>query len=113
MATWLILSYDASDYTKSNPKEDITLYLLNLGIRQLESYTDSTIHFYVPFNDEAENILNDIERGLKCNFSKLKYSLSVIASNKKGLSLYVKIPKQPLKLDYDNLVISLKNRLFI
>lgn len=115
MTNWFVISYDARDYKNGNPKEDLTLYLLDIGIRQLESYSDSTIHFFFNYGDETVDIaLNAFDIGISENFPDFKYSLSVIENDNQNNPLIINgNPKQPLKDDYDNMVMELKMKLKI
>lgn len=65
-----VLSYDDSSITKS----DVVEFLLKNGVFNIESYTDSTIHFEWKNNDFS--FWFDL---IKKNFPKMVFSINLIA----------------------------------
>ena len=65
-----VLSYDDSSITKS----DVTKFLLQNKVRNIESYTDSTIHF--EWNMSNCNVWFGL---IKKTFPKMVFSINLIA----------------------------------
>lgn len=120
---WFVLSYDATTkaYKRNDVKEDIAEFLLLLKndkkdfkIRQIESHSDSTIHF----GYDTNTVINDykyIIEAFKSHdyFKNIDFSLSLISINQDNESIFFAKSKQPLKKNFDAKIIEIKKELGI